>query len=197
MISLYELNKYHTIVDQVLIANYDDFLNALYLDLHKVILLIVEDRATAIKNEDNITAAIRRGLKQYKWMVSHDSEQGGHIDLYVELSDFKWKAEAKLNKGVESLTSAFSQIDVYADNYDKEMGFLIYNFNRNMDLSIEKFEEAAMTLSDYEIKFNDFCKTTYTNTSTFKHNSGNFMKIKYFWINLYHNQRTSKKKASD
>ncbi len=197
MIHLNDINNvpshYHTVIDRTLIEDWNSFLSALYKDLLLIIKEIEADRASAIKDEDNITDSIRRGLRLLNWIATHDTMEGGHVDLTVELANYKWKAEAKLNDGAKYLCDAFEQIDVYTMAKDKETGFLIYNFNKNMKLSIERFEEMASNLSDREIIFEKFGEDTFTNKSQFKHSSGFFINIKYFWINLYHHQRTSKK----
>lgn len=85
--------------------SYDAFVNQIGKDLNNIISTTESGRQHHYeKGEDAITEHIIVQLKQKYPSVHHDAQQGGHCDIYIEVTGsdgglYKWIMEAKLWDG--------------------------------------------------------------------------------------------------
>lgn len=87
--------------------SYDDFVSQINKDLNNIISITESGRQHHWdKGEDAITEHIIVQLKQKYPSVHHDAQQGGHCDIYIEVTGssgelYKWIMEAKLWDGFD------------------------------------------------------------------------------------------------
>jgi hypothetical protein len=93
--------------------SYEEFIDSLYEDLDELIGLVERDAKDFVKaSEDEISRELVRLLLARFYWASHDSDEGGHVDIRVAAKGEKytWLAEAKLDDGPAYLLAGVKQL---------------------------------------------------------------------------------------
>lgn len=96
-----------------LIKTYGEFVSTLLLDVDDGIAQLETNPELRQKDsEDRLTIDLVNHLRTKSYNATHESKQGGKIDLLVENIDkgFIWRCEAKIHSSYEYLFEGFQQL---------------------------------------------------------------------------------------
>ncbi|OEU52310.1 MAG: hypothetical protein BA861_07000 [Desulfobacterales bacterium S3730MH5] len=120
---------------RALVNTYDDFIDVLYDDLDAIVSFLEENPELRHTDpEDRITVEIIGQLRRQGYDASHDTKHGGHADLLVNKSHFKWIGEAKIHDSYNYLLQGFQQLTTRyssGSDYQQAGGLLIYHRGEN------------------------------------------------------------------
>lgn len=104
------------LLDRLLVQvprNYDEFISNLYREMDLAISFMESDAADfMIAEEDLISRALIRSLKQKCFIATHETDSGGHCDITVNSADqaYSWLGEAKRWNGPAYIKGGFDQL---------------------------------------------------------------------------------------
>jgi uncharacterized membrane protein len=116
-------------------------------------------------DEDTITTFIVSNLRSQQLDAEHDSDSGGHVDIFIQDADrkFTWAAEAKIDSGVEWVRGSVPQLmDRYADGTvgADQGGILIYIKNEEAATYMREWRTYVQTKYGSKPRFRDWnCHT--------------------------------------
>lgn len=200
-LSLKKLEKLQTYIPElagfpsrVLADTYEEFIDVLYKDIDKIVLL-KEENPELYQNdtEDRITVDIKNHLCLLGYNASHEEKIGGHADLVVRKKDFLWIGEAKIHRNYDYLWEGFLQLTTRystGDYNQKDGGLLIYIRNENAIKIINNWKNhlATKNLKDYSSK--PCLNRNLAFFSNHQHEkTGQLFKVKHIGIMLYFNPK--------
>lgn len=168
-----------------------DFLSVLALDLEDAIDDLIKKRDLYNKKnscEDLITLSLATFLKGCGYRASHDTKDGGHVDLTVKhvKLNVQWKAEAKIWNGVSYVEDGWLQLTeryLTGGPLDSDAGLLIYCFQKD---AYSKLVDWLSHLSSRHSVTNTHDQNSLRALSKCKlPSSGTDVNIKHFMINLW------------
>lgn len=104
------------LVDQLRIQHprsYDQFITDLYREIDTATNFMESDAADFMKQEEEvISRALVRQLKQKSFLATAETDSGGHCDITVTSADqkYSWLCEAKRWKGPAYIKDGFDQL---------------------------------------------------------------------------------------
>lgn len=142
-----------------LVESYEEFLEVLYSDLDYCNKLLVEHRqALQNDNEDRLSIQIVASLKFKGYIAEHDTQHGGHVDIFVKHNQFTWIGEAKIHSTYDYLMDGFLQLTTRysAGVYNETSGGLfIYIRNRDAKAVVDTWKEHLSCALADKIEFID------------------------------------------
>jgi hypothetical protein len=94
--------------------------------------------------EDQLTDNLVAQIKALGMRASHDTMNGGHCDIFIEADGgFQWIAEAKIWKGVDSISEGFLQLTsryLVGQTGKDRGGVIIYCFDIASEAAISKWK---------------------------------------------------------
>lgn len=93
--------------------DYSEFVEVLYSELDRAVALLEHDAGDFMdSDEDRISREICRLLSMRGFYATHETDQGGHVDLTVTSSNrkYEWLGEAKRWKGPAYIHDGFDQL---------------------------------------------------------------------------------------
>lgn len=149
-------------VNRLLVDTYDDFVKILNNDIDEVVKQLERNRELSPKEEDAITVAIIRGLNCMGYNATHDTKNGGHVDITVTKGDFYWFGEAKLYDGPAYLWQGLLQLTTRyttARNNQNSGGLFIYIFKTNAKKLLSNWKEFIDTKNELKNCSHKDCDT--------------------------------------
>ncbi|CAN7568634.1 hypothetical protein LJR129_004132 [Acidovorax sp. LjRoot129] len=116
-------------------------------------------------DEDTITTFIVSNLRAQQLDAEHDSDSGGHVDVFIQDADkkFTWAAEAKIDSSADWVQGSIPQLmDRYADGTvgADQGGILIYIKNEDAANYMLQWRNHVVTKYSGIAKFRDWnCST--------------------------------------
>jgi hypothetical protein len=179
-------------IRRVTAASYEQFIEALYIDLSGIISIIQENpELRKGDGEDRLTIEIIGSLRAMGYDAGHEGKVGGHADILVRGRDnFLWIGEAKIHSSYDYLFQGFQQLCTRYSTGDtgQDCGGLII-YIRNKD-SANVISEWRKRMPAYEIKGLYFsgCSTRpdfVFNTTHVHERAGVPFKVKHIGVSLY------------
>lgn len=147
---------------RLLIKNYQDFINRLYVNIDKIISELQKNpEILQHDSEDRLSISIKSSLNSMGYKASHDQKIGGHCDLIVEgRYNWIWIGEAKIYNGYQYLMKGFNQLTTRYSTGDLNQnhgGLIIYIKKLNAAEIMNKWgdtlkEEGITNISDCNIR---------------------------------------------
>ncbi|MBM3114968.1 hypothetical protein [Jeongeupia naejangsanensis] len=180
---------------RMLVEEYSDFVDVLYDDLDEIVdVLQRRKQIYCAASEDEITMALVDQLVARGYQATHDTKNGGHIDIYVQGVNptHLWLGEAKRDydlawyaKGFAQLCSRYST----GGHNQRHGGVLIYCQRRFSVKTLKSWREYLPTLDQYaELKVAD-CSRTPDVAFESEHlhdTSGLPYTVRHLVVSLYH-----------
>lgn len=185
-------------------SSYESFVDTVHKCMDRA---IVETQRAAQylydADEDTITTFIVSHLRGQQINAEHDSDSGGHVDIFIQDEDKKytWAAEAKIDSSLDWVQGSIPQLmDRYADGTvgANQGGILIYIKNEAAATYMAQWRTYVTTKYGAKQEFRDWnCSTRhpYAFFSECKYNkTAQLFRIRHIGLTLF---RQASKDAAD
>jgi hypothetical protein len=128
-------------------GTYIQFVSRLYRDIDSIANYMQANRHLRQKDsEDRLTLDLLSGLRQLNYMVHHDAQTGGHVDIDVDNGRHTWIGEAKkdgsFDQGFKQLTTRY--VPASGDYNHNHGGLIFYLVKRKNAIGRKKKWDATL-----------------------------------------------------